>query len=189
MPYRPARWAAAVAQPLAAAYLAALAAALLWTAGPAVLGWKPRVVLTGSMLPALRPGDVVLVAEAAPGPDSLPPGSIALVRDADRASGSYLHRVDHYEKLAVFVTKGDANPTPDNPPVDAGRLLGRARLVVPRIGLPALWVQQGRFPPLAAFLALTALAVLAASGLKTPHETTDRQLRGSPAATDVLPRA
>ena len=45
-------------------YLAAAASLLFWSHAPQVVGWQPRVVLTGSMLPTVRPGDVALVAPA-----------------------------------------------------------------------------------------------------------------------------
>src|SRR3954453_8376259 len=89
---------------VAVAYLSAVACLLFWSHAPMVLGWQSRVVISGSMLPTIRPGDVALVGAAAPDPGSLPPGRIVLVRDPSRSTGYYLHRVRRYESSGKIVT-------------------------------------------------------------------------------------
>lgn len=148
-----------VAITVAVAYLTAAAGLLWWSTVPVVAGWQPTVVLTGSMAPALDPGDVVLVGPVAASPQVLPPGRVALVRDPSRDTGTYLHRVAEWDDGAV-VTRGDANATADAP-VAPEQVLGQVRLVVPAIGLPAVWLRTGDVLPLVAVLLVTWLALLA----------------------------
>lgn len=154
---------------LALAYLSAAGSLLFWSRAPQVIGWTPRVVISGSMLPSVRPGDVALIEAATPGPATLPRGRIVLVRDPSRSSGFYLHRVVRYGASGRLVTKGDANSSEDWPAVDAARVAGQARLVVPAVGLPMLWWRDHDWAALAGAAAATWAAVMLALGLRRPH--------------------
>lgn len=137
------RSAATTALRLAAmTYLFAAATLLVWSRAPTLVGWEPRVVVSGSMLPAIRVGDVALVERVRPGPATLRPGQVVLVRDPSRSTGSYLHRLVRYDAAGRLVTRGDANAVDDYPAVDPARVAGRLRLVVPVVGLPMIWWQQ-----------------------------------------------
>ncbi len=140
------------------AWLALLGGLLWWTNLPLLVGWQPRVVLTGSMMPSIQPGDVVLVAPA-PDPLALPPGRIVVVADPTRPSGSYSHRVVRHVDGRI-VTRGDANQSEDNPPVEADRVLGEIRMVVPRVGLPVVWLREHVYPPVVAVLLGTWAALV-----------------------------
>ena len=48
-------------QLISIAYLSALGGLLWWAQAPILVGWQPKVVLTGSMLPVIHPGDVALI--------------------------------------------------------------------------------------------------------------------------------
>jgi signal peptidase len=151
----------------ALAYLVAAASLLFWSHAPKLMGWEPRVVLTGSMQPSVRPGDVALVGVATAGTDSLPPGRIVLVRDPSRSSGFYLHRVVRYDQQGRPVTRGDANPSDDWPAVEPSRVAGQVRLLVPRVGLPMLWWSERNWVPLAVTGGGTWAALVLALGLRT----------------------
>jgi len=75
---------------------------------------KARIVLTGSMVPTINPGDIVLLAN----PNKLPPhiGSI-VAYTARRFDGTpvntFTHRIIGGDASSGFVVKGDANPSPD----------------------------------------------------------------------------
>jgi signal peptidase len=173
-------------QLISIAYLSALGGLLWWAQAPILVGWQPKVVLTGSMLPVIRPGDVALIGPGDAHHEGLPPNRIALVRDPSRESGSYLHRVVRYEADGRMVTKGDANPTEDHPSVPPGRVLGQLRLLVPAVGRPMVWLHDRRYPLLAGSLALTWAAITAALALRgqgprhgDPAEEDDAQLAGS----------
>lgn len=143
---------------VALAYVSAASGLLWWSTVPVLAGWQPTVVLTGSMSPALLPGDVVLVGPASATADALPAGRIVLVADPTRDTGTYLHRLERWEDDASVVTRGDANPSEDVP-VPADHLLGEVRLVVPLVGLPAVWLRESTFLPLVVLVAVTWAAL------------------------------
>jgi signal peptidase len=143
-----------------AAWLSVVMGLAFWTLVPMVAGWHPRVVLTGSMTPNIDPGDVVLVAPVKD-PAALPVGSVALVRDPERDGGSYVHRVVLNAGDGTFVTRGDANRSDDFPAVTPDRVMGRALLVVPRVGLPMVWIRHHRYVPPAVVLVATWLSMYA----------------------------
>jgi signal peptidase I len=105
---------------------------LLWTAVSMTLfGWRPVVVVSDSMHPAVRRGDVVLVDPHAP------PARGAVIT-FDRDGTSVMHRVVGTDGER-FVTKGDANARADQDRVDPAAVTGRARLLLPYVGMPRTW--------------------------------------------------
>ncbi|HYN97665.1 MAG TPA: S26 family signal peptidase [Pilimelia sp.] len=159
------------------ACLAAIGGLLLSANAPRLGDWRPQVVLSESMAPALRPGDVALIGPAEASAGQLPPGRIVLVRDPARRTGSYLHRVVGYEGVDL-VTKGDGNDVPDFPAVAPAQVAGQVRLVVPALGLPVLWADQGRYLPraLLALATLGALLIVLGAG-REPAPRTARHTR------------
>lgn len=112
-----------------------------------------RVVLTsGSMAPSIMPGDVVLSAPvAAP----VEPGTVLVFEDPHRSGGLVTHRVVEALPEGSYRTKGDANTDADSALVTQDMVVGRGTLLVPVVGMPAAWMQQGH-----PWLALVALVVL-----------------------------
>jgi signal peptidase len=149
----------------AVGYLSAVSSLLFWAHAPSLLGWTPRVVLSGSMLPTIRPGDVAVVAPATPGPATLPVGRVVLVTDPSRSSGFYLHRLARYDAGGSLVTRGDANGVDDWPAVPPSKVSGQLRLVVPAVGLPMIWWRDRDWPLLGLSGALTWGALVLAFGL------------------------
>lgn len=127
--------------PLAGGWLALLAGLMWWANAPIAVGWQPRVVLTGSMEPSVRPGDVIL-ARRVDDPARLPLERLVVVRDDERDGGSYVHRFVRRDDQGRIVTKGDANRDEDRPAVADDRVIGEVRLVVPAIGLPVIWLRH-----------------------------------------------
>ena len=130
-------------------------------------GWNPIVVTMGSMTPTLRPGDVLMVDEH-PGEELVGQRTV-ITFESPRGDGELItHRV--FETLPgsrLYITKGDANPSPDTDRVSPEQVRGVGRLVVPLVGLPVVWAQEGNLPALFATTVLsTASAVLAFSSLK-----------------------
>jgi signal peptidase I len=111
-------------------------------------GWKPVVITSGSMEPTLGVGDVLLI-------DTHPAEELAqrAIVVFSRRGEQIAHRVFAVEPDGL-VTKGDANPTPDPDRVQLTDVRGAGRLVVPVIGLPIVWVKDGNWVPLAAWLVL-----------------------------------
>ncbi len=116
---------------LAVAAIVALAVGL--TVLPAAVHGHTLTVLSGSMLPRLPVGSVVVDRPVDPG--ALRVGDIVTY-----ASGRNLitHRVAAIKQSPtgpVFTTKGDANRTADSEPVQASQIRGRLWYDVPYIGI------------------------------------------------------
>ncbi|SDD63872.1 LamG domain-containing protein [Auraticoccus monumenti] len=142
--------------------LAAVVALALWGALPALIGWQPTTVVTGSMMPRIAVGDVAVAAPAAP--EAVVPGRIALFDDPDHAGRLRLHRVVDVDEQGLLVTRGDANPADDSSHVDPATVHGVGVLRVPAVGLPVVWFHEGRLGLLALVGAAVA-ALLALSAL------------------------
>ena len=147
--------AALVASVLARILLGALALLVLVSVLPALVGWQATVVMSGSMAPAVQPGDVALVrpVDAA----DLRPGQVLLVDDPALPGGRRMHRLVDLEGGGLRL-KGDANPRADGSLVDPSTVHGAVALRLADLGLPVLWAAQGRWIPLVgSVLALVAL--------------------------------
>lgn len=120
---------------VAASWLLTVCSLAGWSVAPIVLGWQPSLVVSGSMAPRVRPGDVVLLAPLTARPHV---GQVVLVRDPQAPTGRVLHRVVRITADGVLTTKGDANPTEDPTAHSTDDVLGVGRLVVPAAGRIAL---------------------------------------------------
>lgn len=113
--------------------LLALAAAVV--AVPALLGATPLTVLTGSMEPALSPGDVVVVRPVDPAQVRV--GDVVTFQPVSGDPALVTHRVVGVtwggERVAGFTTRGDANGASDDPIVP-GQVQGRVVYSVPFVG-------------------------------------------------------
>jgi signal peptidase I len=169
-------------------YLLLLLAAWVCVATIAT-GWAPVVVTSGSMQPTLRPGDVLLLDDA-PDEGLLAQRTVVTFRPADDPDSLVTHRIfavgdDHY------ITKGDANPTPDTDPLPAGAVEGVGRLVIPLVGLPLLWAMEGNIAAMVAWAIATLGAITVAGvGFRSlwRRERRDRQDRQSPMAATAVRR-
>jgi signal peptidase len=97
------------------------------------------VVSSGSMIPVLNVGDIILVRGVDPA--SVTIGTIIIFHSPDDYSTPIVHRViaiDHDGGLLFFETKGDNNPVPDNWRVPSTNLMGEYVGKVPYVGLLSL---------------------------------------------------
>ncbi|MGI9607704.1 MAG: signal peptidase I [Acidimicrobiales bacterium] len=119
-------------------------------------GWAPIIVTTGSMTPTLRPGDVVMVDDHPD--DGLLGQRTVITFESPGGDGELItHRV--FETLPaaeLYITKGDANQSPDSDRVSPTQVRGVARLVVPLVGLPVVWTQEGNIAAVVATVILSA---------------------------------
>jgi signal peptidase len=171
-----------LARTAATTAVAALGGLLLWTLLPLVAGWDASVVMSGSMSPALRPGDVVLTRDV--GPTPVRAGFVVLFQDAAQPrQGTVLHRVVSVADDGALVTQGDANPTPDATAVHPDHVLGMARLRVPWVGTLVLQQRTGRHLELAgtaAVLVVLSAALVAPAGRESPPAGRHRAPGASP---------
>lgn len=127
----------------------------LWAALPAVFGWTTTVVMSGSMAPAIFPGDAVV---ARPVPvDELRVGQIVLVPDPDHEGRLRLHRITAING-GQLTLRGDANVQPDSTPVAIESVIGVGALRIPAVGVPALLIHDGSW--IAAGLLVGGMMVL-----------------------------
>jgi signal peptidase len=167
-------WVSLLAHVAARTYLGVLLGFLLWTLLPLAAGGHTSVVMSGSMMPNLRPGDAVV--RTSTDPARLKPGQIVVVDDPDHAGRLRMHRLVETRPDGSLVLRGDANPRPDSTPVRPGAVRGLARLRVPYVALPALWVRTGHLGYAALWLMLTAAAVVLAAS-PGPRDSGNRQDR------------
>jgi len=171
---------ALVVSALARTVLGTLALLLLVSVAPVALGWQTTVVMSGSMSPAVAPGDVTLVRPV-PTAD-LHVGDVVLVDDPDSPGRLRLHRVAAVTAAGLQL-KGDANPTADSSLVAPAAVHGVAALRLPDLGLPVLWAAQRRWLPLGgAVLGLGALLALAAVHRAPVEDDADAAAPPSPRA-------
>ncbi|MHA3703818.1 LamG-like jellyroll fold domain-containing protein [Jatrophihabitans sp. YIM 134969] len=148
-------WVSLVLTAAARTVLGVLVSLLVWAVAPAAAGLHPTVVMTGSMLPRLVPGDVVF-SRSVPS-NQLTLGQTLLYDDPDQPGHLRMHRWVDVAADGRLVTKGDANPERDSTPVERSAVRGVASLRVPFVARPVIWAHEGRTAP----LVLTALALLA----------------------------
>ena len=117
-------------------------AGYLLIVAPMLAGYRPVVVLSGSMEPAFPVGSVIYYKAA----------SFEQIQEGDPITfhagedGSLVtHRVVEKQELSSdFITKGDANETADPNPVSYDRVAGRASDV--KIPYAGYFVTYGRTP-------------------------------------------
>lgn len=164
----PDRW---VHHPLAAiarTVLATLVGLLAWTVFPVALGWQPSVVMSGSMEPAIRVGDVVLTREVPV--EQFQPGHVLLVEDPAAPGYRVMHRYDHLDEHGGLILRGDANRQADSTSVTAEDVLGVGVLRVPWVGLPYVWAAEGGYLRVG-LAALSVVVLVALSPLRERYET------------------
>jgi signal peptidase len=144
---------------LARVPLLLLAGFTLWALLPAVLGWHPSVVMSGSMEPVIKPGDIVVAKPVDTAKITL--GQVLLVDDPDHPDKRRLHRLIAIDDNGMFHLQGDANAEPDSTPVDPATVHGVGVLRIPLVGLPIVWVGQHRYGALG--LAAGAICLLFAA--------------------------
>jgi signal peptidase len=124
---------AAVVAASAAAGAAVALAALITV--PVVLGYTSLTVLSGSMTPVLRTGDVVVAKKIAP--EQARPGDVVTFRSPSDASKLLTHRIQRMRVLdghTAFVTRGDANTGVERWVVANTGTIARVDLRVPKLG-------------------------------------------------------
>ncbi len=112
-----------------------------------VPGHSAASITSGSMMPALRIGDVVVSVEH--DGTEIAPDTVVVYEDPRDPSNPSLvtHRVVSQNEDGSYVTKGDAAAVTDAL-VPAENMRGRARWIVPFVGLPRVWAAQGQWPQL-----------------------------------------
>ena len=96
---------------------------------------KARVVLTGSMAPAIKSGDVVILVPTAHITPKIGDVVAYTGRRFDGSSvGTFTHRIIDGNAQAGFLVKGDANPSPDVQKPTLADISGVVVFTLPYIG-------------------------------------------------------
>lgn len=114
---------------------------------PKVCGFSPLIVLSGSMQPALYPGDVVVIREKKAQEYKI--GDIVTYLDGQTV---FTHRIIAQE-AGQFVLKGDNNNTVDDM-IGAEQLEGKVVLTIPKIGIFMVFLKRPSGMALMALLIL-----------------------------------
>ena len=134
---------------------------VLWASVvPAVQGWSPVAIVSGSMAPRIDSGDIVLAAPYDGEP--LDAGAVIVFDNLATGTGTMTHRVVATTPTGDYVTRGDANGRIDSTPVPPDAIHGVGRILVPTIGTPLVWADHHQWPRFMA-AAIIALAALWAS--------------------------
>jgi signal peptidase I len=114
--------------------LVAVVAPFVVYAVPGVVGADHGlVVLSGSMEPAMSPGDAVIVSEAPP--SEIETGDVITFQtNSETPTTHRVVEVRQTENGVAYVTKGDANEDPDRGSVPHDRVIGEVIFVIPFIG-------------------------------------------------------
>ncbi len=146
---------------------------LLMALVPLALGWKAYLVPTGSMRPAIAPGDLVIGSPVATD-QQLNIGQVIVADDANHPGRTKLHRIVNVMADGSYITQGDANHTSDAQSVQPTAIHAVSRLRIPFIGLPATWLQHGDVLQLLAFALTFALSIAGAiAGAESRSQTDD----------------
>jgi signal peptidase len=102
---------------------------------------KPSVIVSGSMNPYMKVGDVAIVGKISA--VSIEVGDVIEFRRSDQTR--VLHRVIAISEaggMRVFETKGDANNDPDTNLVAPENVVGRMVGLVPKIGWVSIAIKS-----------------------------------------------
>ncbi len=98
-------------------------------------GWQTLTVLTGSMRPAIAPGQAIVVSPMTA--REIAPGQVITFRRPN-ATGTVTHRVEGVRRLddgrLSVTTRGDANPASETWQIPPDGQVGRLRATLPAVG-------------------------------------------------------
>jgi len=140
--------------------------------------WSPfMVVMSGSMVPALRVGWIIVVRSVPPA--QIKVGNIIVYHSTDpMIPDPIVHRVIKINDVngsLYFLTKGDANPINDAQAgfepaegIPQARVVGKVVYVIPYLGYAVLFLKQ---PPVYILLVTLLIALIIADFISdTAHE-------------------
>ena len=147
--------------------------AAVFLMGSRLLGYRVFNIVSGSMEPVYRVGDLIYVQEV--DPNTIQPGDvITFVLNEDLVVAT--HRVVRIDaEKQRFYTKGDANETEDGGSVHFKNLIGVPKFKIPGLGYVADFIQKapGLYITIAAVAVLLLLAFLPDLARKKPLPKAD----------------
>lgn len=103
---------------------------------------RPLVVLSGSMSPAMEPGDIAVITQV--DSSDVKVGDVIAYERNGNPQSLATHRVIEVIPNGglSFRTKGDANEDPDQHLVEASSVVGRVSLTIPKLGYLFYYAKQ-----------------------------------------------
>lgn len=123
---------------------------------PSILGNKFFIVLTGSMSPTIKVGDLVIVKDIQP--EDIKSNDVITFGSAysDNITTHRVKEVLNEDGKIKYITQGDANNVEDPMPVESEVVLGMVNKVIPKVGTIILWVQKNIMAILIVIVAIIA---------------------------------
>lgn len=106
---------------------------------PSFFGWKPFIVLSGSMETQISAGDIVVVKEI--DKNELKKGDIIAFKDGNIVITHRIDEVTEIDGKTQYITKGDNNNTQDIGYVSPEQIEGVFKFKVSRLGNLAMFIQ------------------------------------------------
>lgn len=106
---------------------------------PDFLGYKPFIVLSGSMEPTIMTGDIAIIKECKK--EDLKNGDIIAFRNGKSVITHRIVEIKDDEKDTVLITKGDNNNTEDQYPIRLESVEGVFKYKIPKLGNFAMFLQ------------------------------------------------
>ncbi|MCG8485664.1 MAG: signal peptidase I [Clostridia bacterium] len=109
---------------------------------PVMLGYQPLSILSGSMRPALEPGDMIFI-QSIPSDDVQVGDVITFWADQDTLITHRVVEIIGKNKGEIkYKTKGDANQAADQPYINESMLLGKMIFTIPKGGYISKFVRS-----------------------------------------------
>ncbi len=106
---------------------------------PSFLGWKPFIVLSGSMETQISAGDLVVVKQV--DTNTLKKGDIIAFKENDIVITHRIDEIIQEENTTKYITKGDNNNTQDMGYVVPEQIEGKYEFKIARLGNLAMFTQ------------------------------------------------
>lgn len=115
------------------AVLVLIALLLIFSVFPITGNFKVLTVLSGSMEPTIKTGAIVVVKPA----DDYKIGDIITFEPSTKTQPPITHRINDIKVVGgipVYITKGDANESPDIREIQKSEILGKVLFDIPLVG-------------------------------------------------------
>jgi len=125
---------------------------------PSFMGFRSLTVLTGSMSPKIKPGDIVIIKEV--NSNNIEVGDVVTYKTDNLLITHRVNKIITNDNELQFITKGDANNTVDTDAIRANQIMGKKIFSVPYAGYVVNFFTKNfvLFPLfIIAFVAITAI--------------------------------
>lgn len=106
---------------------------------PSFLGWKPFIVLSGSMETEIYPGDIAVVKTV--NQEKLEEEDIIAFKNEDIVVTHRIVKIEENDGQIRYITKGDNNSTNDKDYVYPEQIEGKFQFRIGRLGNLAMFIQ------------------------------------------------